>query len=295
MFGFLKEKLSKVYSTVTQKLSGLFARGTVDEEWLTELKRILLSADTGRVVTQKVLDDMRAAMRRNQLSGEQAHVVLKKSLLTLLPENQTTESPAILLMVGINGSGKTTFISKLAHHLTGQGKKVLLVAGDTFRAAATDQLAVWAERTGADVHTGRDNQDPASVVFDACERFKNEQYDHLIIDTAGRLQTKVNLMNELAKVGRIVSKQLPNQAMQTWLALDSMLGQNSIAQAEQFNEATTLSGLVLTKCDGTGKGGFLFAVCEKVNVPIAYLTFGENLEALRAFNAEQFVSELLQS
>ena len=257
MFGFLKEKLVKVYDSVTKKLSGLFARGTIDQAWLEELKRILLSADAGRTVTTKVIEQMQAAMQREQLSAEQAQHQLEAILKELLPPTPTNQEPAILLMVGINGSGKTTFVGKFAHHLVNQGKKVLLVAGDTFRAAATDQLGIWADRTGADVHTGRDNQDPASVVFDACQRFADQGYDHLIIDTAGRLQTKVNLMNELAKIGRIVTRQLPDHEMQTWLSLDSMLGQNSITQAKQFHEATTLSGLVLTKCDGTGKAGFL--------------------------------------
>lgn len=293
MFGFLKEKLTKVYDTVTKKLSALFARGTVDEAWLQELKRVLLGADAGRTVTTKIIEQMRTAMQREELSGEQAHAELQNILRDLLPPVATNPSPTVLLMVGINGSGKTTFVGKLANKLVSEGKKVLLVAGDTFRAAATDQLAVWAERTGAYVHTGRDGQDPASVVFDACQRFKDEGYDHLIIDTAGRLQTKVNLMNELAKIGRIVHKQLPNHTQHTWLSLDSMLGQNSIAQAQQFHEATTLSGLVLTKCDGTGKGGFLFAVSHELQIPVQYITFGEKLDAIAPFNGEKFIEELL--
>jgi fused signal recognition particle receptor len=198
-----------------------------------------------------------------------------------------------MLMVGINGSGKTTFLGKLAHKLVQKDKKVLLVAGDTFRAAATQQLAAWHELTGADLHVGTDKQDPASVIFDACVKFNEGGYDHLLIDTAGRLQTRVNLMNELSKMRRIIDQKILDAQVHTWLTIDSMLGQNSLQQARQFHEATTLTGLVLTKYDGTGKGGILFAISNEFDLPVQYLTFGEQLEQLRAFEKETFVDELL--
>jgi fused signal recognition particle receptor len=198
-----------------------------------------------------------------------------------------------MLMVGVNGSGKTTFLGKLAHRLTQDGKKVLLVAADTFRAAATEQLQVWGEQTGADVFTGRDGQDPASVVFDGCKTFIEGNYDHLLIDTAGRLQTKINLMNELSKIKKIIARHLPDEHIHTWLTIDSMLGQSSMAQAEVFNESTTLDGIVLTKYDGTGKGGILFAISEKLNLPVQYLTFGEQIDKLAAFDRTEYVQALL--
>lgn len=309
MFNFLKEKLTKAYEAVTQKLSTLFTRPVVDEEWLTQLKRILLAADTGSTTTTRIVDQMRAAMQAQQLSGEQAHKTLTAILNNILVDTPPTPDPKVLLLVGVNGSGKTTFLGKLAHRLVSNGKKVLVVAGDTFRAAAADQLSVWAERTGADVHVGRDGQyrlkgrhdgkerfiDPASLVFDACVRFKSEQYDHLLIDTAGRLQTKINLMNELEKIHRIVQRQLPDDTMHTWLTLDSMLGQNNLAQAQQFHEATNLNGLVLTKCDGTGKAGFLFAISSQLQLPIQYITYGEQLSALKAFDRTRYITELLDA
>ncbi len=202
-------------------------------------------------------------------------------------------TPAVILLVGINGSGKTTFAAKLAAKLKSEGKKVLLVAGDTFRAAATSQLMVWGERIGTQVFVGSDSQDPASVIFDACSQFKSNNYDHIIIDTAGRLQTKVNLMRELEKMRKIIDKQLPEASVGTWLTIDSMLGQNSFAQAEIFHEAATLDGLILTKLDGSGKGGIVFAITENLNVPILYITFGEQPEDVKAFSAPEYVQTVL--
>lgn len=294
MFSFIKDKLSRVYESITNKLAGLFRRGTVDETWLKDLERILLSADTGLKITRQLSSALRERMQRNELNtGEEAHAALRSELLKLLPETETTAAPRILLMVGINGSGKTTFLGKLAHKLVSEGKKVVLVAGDTFRAAATQQLAAWQERTGADLHVGGDNQDPASVIFDACVKFSTGGYDHLLIDTAGRLQTRVNLMNELSKMRRIIDQKIPNANVHTWLTIDSMLGQNSLQQARQFHEAANLTGLVLTKYDGTGKGGILFAISNELALPVQYLTFGEQLEQLRAFEKDSFVDELL--
>ena len=195
--------------------------------------------------------------------------------------------------MGINGSGKTTFAGKLAYDLHKQGKKVLLVAADTFRAAAPEQLKQWAIRTGASIINGKEGQDPASVVFTGCEQFKSQGFDALIIDTAGRLQTKTNLMKELEKIHKIISRQLPNYTPCTLLTIDAMLGQNSFEQATLFNESTQLDGIVLTKMDGTGKGGIVFAITQQLGIPVAYIAYGEQPEQLKLFNAQEYVQELL--
>ena len=219
------------------------------------------------------------------------HTILLDILLQLKSPDLSTER--VFLFVGINGSGKTTSIGKLAHHYTQQGKKVLLVAADTFRAAAPEQLNQWALQVGADILIGKEGQDPASLVFQGCEKFKNEQYDILIIDTAGRLQTKINLMHELAKIKRSLSKQLPEESIATLLTIDSMLGQNSFEQAKLFKEATDVNGIILTKMDGTGKGGIVFAIAQELGIPVAFLTFGEQADQLKKFDAQEYVTELL--
>ncbi len=198
-------------------------------------------------------------------------------------------------MIGVNGSGKTTFAGKYAKKLSDAGKKVLLVAGDTFRAAATQQLQEWGKRISVDVFIGKENQDPASVIFDACTKYKNEKYDHLVIDTAGRLQTKTNLMRELEKIKKILGRQLPDKETAIWLTIDAVIGQSSLNQARVFNESTQINGLVLTKLDGTGKGGIVFAITQELNLPIVYVTFGEQLDDLKFFNAQEYVKELLDN
>lgn len=294
MFSFIKEKLSRVYATITQKLALLFQKGTIDEAWLKDLERVLISGDVGSKITRQIVETMRQQMVAGTLkTGEDAHIALKEILIALLPKNTAPAAPRILLMVGVNGSGKTTFLGKLANHLAGQGKKVLLVAGDTFRAGAAAQLAVWQQRSGTAIHYGKEGQDPASVIFDACREFIDGGYDHLLIDTAGRLQTKVNLLQELTKMRSVIGKRLPIDEVHTWLTVDTMLGQNSLQQARVFNETTPLTGLVLTKYDGTGKGGILFAISNELKVPVQYLTVGETITAFEQFNPETFVTELL--
>jgi len=295
MFGFIKNTLSKAYHAITEKLSVLFNRPTVDKEWLEELKKILLAADTGPTITNKIVDHLTAAMEAETLSGEQMHNKLVTFLQSLLPLTATELTPTLSLIVGINGSGKTTFIGKLAHQYQQKNEATMIIAGDTFRAAAVDQLAVWAERTNATLYTGKPNQEPSSVIFDGCGAFKSGSFQHLIIDTAGRLQTKTNLMHELAKIKRIIEKKLPDTPITTWLVLDSMLGQNCLAQARQFHESTPLSGLIITKCDGTGKAGFLLNISHELNLPIVYITFGEDYFSLAPFNANTFIQELLKS
>lgn len=293
MFNFLKESLGSIYSQFTSNVSKLFNRTTIDQESLKELETLLLQADTGVGTTKAIIEQLRVSVEKGTIADG---ATLKKNLATILTNllpPYTAAEPSLYLLVGINGSGKTTFAGKLAATFRAQGKKVLLVAGDTFRAAATQQLAIWAEKTGAALHAGKENQDPASVIFEGCARFKQEQFDIIIIDTAGRLQTKINLMKELEKIKRIIEKQLPGIPMATLLTVDAMLGQNSLEQARIFNESTALSGIILTKMDSTGKGGIVFAISKELHLPVAYISCGEQVDQIKPFNPQQYVDELL--
>lgn len=295
MFGFIKEKFKKVYTTVTKQLVALFSGKSLDEDFIKQLHDLLITADAGVKTTQAIIEKFRFMVQNADVQTlEQAKTALEGLLLEhlMLPSTQSQERSRVTLLVGVNGSGKTSFAAKYASLLKKNGKKVLLVAGDTFRAAATEQLDEWGRRIGVDVFIGRDEQDPASVVFDACKKFKEEGYDSLIVDTAGRLQTKVNLMKELEKIKKIIERQLPQESIDTWLAIDAMLGQNSLIQAEAFYQATKVNGIVLTKLDGTGKGGIVFAIVDKLKVPIVYVTFGEKAEDCKMFDAQEYVHGL---
>jgi fused signal recognition particle receptor len=295
MLSFIKDKIKKIYSTVTQQVSSLFSRNVLDDQFLKELSMLLIMADAGVKTTNDIINKLTQDVRDKSITTlDQAKAELESLLVSRVAVDPTVDvTPRVTLMVGINGSGKTTFVAKLASLLKGNGGRVLVVAGDTFRAAATQQLVAWAERVGVAVFVGKDGQDPASVVFDACKKFRDEQFDHLIIDTAGRLQTKINLMHELEKIRRIIEKQLPQESIQTWLTIDSMLGQNSLTQAEVFHEVTKVNGLVLTKLDGTGKGGIVFAISQKLQLPIVYVTYGEGVADIKRFDAQEYVHGLL--
>ncbi|MBU1007518.1 signal recognition particle-docking protein FtsY [Candidatus Dependentiae bacterium] len=294
MFGFIKEKLTKIYSQFSSKTAALFSRNTINQQFLDELAQLLITADTGVETTNTIIKNLTQQIQDKKIaSPQEVKKELERQLISRLKAYPCKEKkPTVLLLVGINGSGKTTFAGKLAKQLT-KNATVLLVAGDTFRAAATQQLLEWGKKIGVDVFIGKEQQDPASVIFDACKKFKTERYDHLIIDTAGRLQTKTNLMKELEKMRRIIDKQLPDKTIHTWLTVDSMLGQNSFEQAKIFNEATTLTGLVLTKLDGTGKGGIVFSITNELHLPIIYVTFGEDLGAIKPFDANEYIGDLL--
>lgn len=297
MFNFIKNTLKKIYSGITSRLGSLFGKTAIDQDALTELKVILLSADTGVKTTNAIIDALQTKYKDGQLKeGAQLKHALHDQLISILnkPAPAAYDSNAFVL-VGINGSGKTTFAGKLAHKYAQEGKKVLLVAADTFRAAAPEQLQRWSDTIGVDIVRGTENQDPASVVFQGCQKFKTKQYDILIIDTAGRLQTKTNLMNELNKIKRVIDKQLPDTSINTLLTIDSMLGQNSFEQAKLFHESTDLSGLVLTKMDGTGKGGIVFAITDELAIPIWYITFGEQVTQMKLFDKNEYVDNLLNT
>lgn len=295
MFSFLKEKLSKIYATLTSKLSSLFAQKSVDKATLKELERILLEADTGVPTTRFLIDTLLKQATGGEISsGSQLKEALSTELKNLLATCPYSSDERIFMLVGVNGTGKTTFVAKLASLYKAQGKKVLVAAADTFRAAAAEQLAVWAARSDVTCIVGAEGADPASVVFNATKKFNEEGYDVLIIDTAGRLQNKVNLMRELEKVRKVVEKQVPTVRLTTLLTIDSLLGQNSLDQAHLFNQAAKLNGIVLTKMDGTGKGGIVFAICKEVGVPIAYLSYGEQPHQIKRFDADEYVNELLE-
>lgn len=295
MLGFIKDKIKKVYTGFTQQIASLFLRNQLDEQFINELSNLLLVADVGVKTTERLIAQLRSHIANKTIeNGEQLRAQLEQMLQAILEApGKPAALPAVTLMVGINGSGKTTFVGKLAYRLHTQGKKVLLIAGDTFRAAATQQLAEWGARSGVEVFIGRENQDPAAVIFDGCSRFKEGGFDHVIIDTAGRLQTKANLMRELEKMRKIVDRQLPGVSVATLLTVDAMLGQNSLRQAEVFHEATTLDGIVVTKLDGTGKGGIVFSIIDQFKVPIVFVAFGEGIEDMSDFNARDYVHDLL--
>ncbi len=297
MFNFIRNTLSKIYTAITSPLAALFGRTSINEETLKELEILLLAADTGVTTTRSIIAQLRQTWKNGQITEGKG---LKDALEPLLVNKLTIANTPLYtapidLLVGINGSGKTTCVGKLAAHYKSQGKKVLLVAADTFRAAAPEQLQTWAERTNSTLILGTPGQDPAAVVFSGCEEFKKGGYDKIIIDTAGRLHTKANLMNELAKIRRIISKQLPNAEVNTLLTIDSMLGQNSFEQATLFKESTNVNGIILTKMDGTGKGGIVFAIAQELQIPIAYITFGEQLAQIKTFNSMEYVHDLLNS
>ena len=294
MFKFFKDKLSNIYSSFTSKVSSLFSRTSVDEETLKELEKILIAADTGVQTTRSILNNLREKVKGGQIKeGEDLRQALEQELKTILDVKKPKQNCSVFLLVGVNGSGKTTFAAKLAHRLHQEDKKVLLVAADTFRAAAPEQLTRWAEQTGSDIVLGKPEQDPASVVFTGCQKFNDENYDALIIDTAGRLQTKTNLMKELEKIKKVITKHVDPEKVCTLLTIDSMLGQNSLEQAKLFNESTDLDGIVLTKMDGTGKGGIVFAITQELKIPIHFITYGEQLAQCKEFDAQEYVQQLL--
>ena len=294
IFNFFKNTLEKIYNTLTSPLKSLFLH-QVDENVLNELEKILLSADTGIKTTRFIIEKVKKAWQKGDIKeGDDLKKFLLLQLEQLLTAHITKKyNNEIFLLVGINGSGKTTAAAKLAYLYKQQNKRILFIAADTFRAAATEQLIQWATRIGADIVTGKEEQDPASVVFTGIQKYKQEKYDVLIIDTAGRLQTKINLMKELEKIKRVISTQIPETSICTLLTLDAMLGQNSFDQATLFHASAPVDGVILTKMDGTGKGGIVFSIAHELKIPIAYLSFGEKPEQLKLFNAHEYVQNLL--
>lgn len=293
--------LAKTRSGWVSRLGNLFAgKREIDPGLLDEMEKVLLTADIGVRTANKLLEEMRASLSRRELANpEAAWAFLEKRSLELLsfgapPMEWKAARPMVLLIIGVNGSGKTTTIGKLAAKLVAEGKKVLVGAGDTFRAAAAEQLDIWANRVGATLVRGKEGADPSSVLFDAVKRATTDGFDVVIADTAGRLHTKTDLMEELQKVRRVIGKAAPGAPHETWLVIDSTSGQNAIAQAQIFTQAMSVSGIVLTKLDGTAKGGVILGIADQLRIPVRFIGIGERVEDLREFDAAEFVEALFE-
>jgi fused signal recognition particle receptor len=293
--------LAKTRAGWVSRLGQLFSgRKQIDPALLDELEKVLLTADIGVRTSQKLLGELRESLSRKELSdAEAAWNFLRRRCREILnlearPLEVGRTRPFVLLIIGVNGSGKTTTIGKLAAQLRAQGKTVILAAGDTFRAAASEQLEVWGGRVGVPVVRGKEGGDPSSVIFEAVKRAKAESFDVVIADTAGRLHTKTELMEELQKVRRVIAKAEPGAPHETFLVIDSTSGQNAIAQAQIFTQAMSVTGIVLTKLDGTAKGGVILGIADQLGIPVRYVGIGERVEDLRAFDADEFVSALFE-
>ena len=269
----------------------------IDEDLLDELEEILITSDLGVLTTQALIDSVQQKVKRKELNDpEKLRETLQQEILRFLEVPRKvpdySQKPFIILVIGVNGVGKTTTIGKLAQKFREQGKKVLLVAGDTFRAAAGEQLEIWAGRSGAEIIRQKEGSDPSAVVYDGVKAARSRGMDVVLIDTAGRLHTRVNLMEELKKTRRVIQKEVPDGPHQTWLILDATMGQNAISQARLFNEALEVNGIILTKLDGTAKGGIIVGICNELKIPIEYIGIGEKVDDLQPFNAEEFVRAL---
>lgn len=288
-----REGLARTRKSIAEKFGTLVLGEKIDEGFLADLEDALISSDVGAKTTAMVLADLKERFGRSELNTadqvrERLRGLLADALRTGPSSLNVNASPAVVLVIGVNGTGKTTTIGKLARRLQDEGKKVLLAAGDTFRAAAADQLAVWGERAGIPVVKHAAGADPGAVVFDALAAARARMSDVVIVDTAGRLHTKSNLMEELKKVRRIIAREIPGGPHETLLVLDATTGQNALAQASMFHEAVGVTGIVLTKLDGSAKGGIVFAINRDLGLPVKFIGIGESIEDLRPFDAAEF-------
>ena len=297
------EGLEKTRKAFTSKLGLLSSKyKKVSEEYFEELEEILIMADIGVNTVMNFIDQIKSRVKKEKIeSTEDLKEIIVDELFIIYVNNDiivnkikyAEEGPTVILFVGVNGVGKTTTIGKLANQLKESGKKVMLVAGDTFRAGAVEQIKEWADRTGCMV-VGKDNADPASVIYDGLELAKKENYDVVLIDTAGRLQNKVNLMKELEKINKVIGKLIPEAPHETLLVIDATTGQNGISQAKNFKEITDITGIVLTKLDGTAKGGIVLAIKDEVNIPVKYIGLGEGTNDLKVFDIEKYIYGLFK-
>ena len=298
---FSKEKLDKGLEPTKQSLidkigKAVAGKSTVDASVLDQLEEVLISADIGVDTTLKIIDLLEKRVAKDKyMNSKELHLILRDEITTLLDlqeESPREVKPRVSLVVGVNGVGKTTTIGKLAHLYHTAGQQVLLGAADTFRAAAVDQLTMWSERVGVPIVKQQMGSDPASVAYDAVASGLSQGVDHVIIDTAGRLHNKVNLMNELAKIKRVIQKSIPDAPHEVLLVLDGSTGQNAFEQARQFSQATEITALAITKLDGTAKGGVVLGICDQMQVPVKYIGVGEGMEDLQEFRPKEFVDSL---
>ena len=296
-FERLKEGLRKTKESIFGQVNSIFKHfAKVDEEMLEELEEVLIASDLGVNVTETIIETLRDRIKEKRITDpEEARKELIAILEDIIGENeglQLDTKPSVVFVIGVNGVGKTTSIAKMAHLLKKQGKSVALAAADTFRAAAIDQLEIWAERVGVPLIKHTEGSDPAAVVFDAANYAKSHDIDVLIVDTAGRLHIKKNLMDELAKIGRVLDRELPGCARENLLVLDAVTGQNAINQAKEFTHAADITGIILTKLDGTAKGGVIISVKSELGIPVKFIGVGEQMDDLQPFDRTQFVNAL---
>ncbi len=297
MFGKIKKGLDKTRGGVFSKINRLLnAKRKIDDELLEELEELLITADVGVATTMEMLDRIRARVKKEKYqTADELNTIIREAVrdeLTFEPFEPPETKPLVILMIGVNGTGKTTSTAKLAHYYRQQGKQVMLAAADTFRAAAIDQLATWGERLDVRVIKHQANSDPAAVVFDACSAALAAETDVLIIDTAGRLHNKVNLMNELEKINRVIERQIPGAPHEVILVLDAGNGQNAVQQAREFIKVARVNALFLSKLDGTAKGGVVIGIKNELGLPVRYIGVGEKVEDMELFNAGEFVEGL---
>lgn len=299
-FGRLAAGLSKTRDNIVSGMDAIFGGfSSIDDEFYEEIEETLIMGDLGVKATEEIIDNLKEKVKENRMKDPKAcRQLLIDSIKEQMRVEQTAyrfeEETSVVLVVGVNGVGKTTTVGKLAGKLKDEGKKVVIAAADTFRAAAGDQLLQWANRAGVEMIGGQEGADPASVIFDAVSSAKSRGADVLLCDTAGRLHNKKNLMEELRKMNRIIDREFPDAHRETLVVLDSTTGQNAIAQAKQFGDVTDLTGIVLTKMDGTAKGGIAVAICSELKIPVKYIGVGESIDDLQKFDADEFVDALFE-
>lgn len=299
-FDKLKNGLTKTRESIAKQVNNVFSVFVkVDDELFENLEEALIMADIGVETSTYIIEKLRDNVKHKHITDgnlvkEELKSIISEILSTLDTTVDTSTTPSVILVIGVNGVGKTTSIGKIASHYKSMGKKVLLAAADTFRAAAIDQLDIWAQRSGCDIIKHQENSDPAAVVFDACTAAKARGADILICDTAGRLHNKKNLMAELAKINRVIERELPDSARETLLVLDATTGQNAVSQAKLFSEAADITGIILTKLDGTAKGGIVISIAKEQNVPVKFVGVGEGIDDLQEFNSGDFAKAIFE-
>lgn len=297
LFSKIKEGLKKTRNAVAGQIDSMLKSFTkIDDELFEELEELLVMGDVGVHTAEKICDELKSRVKKEGIKDpDEINRLLEETVSEMLRGGEKLDistTPSIILVIGVNGVGKTTTIGKLANSLSKQGKKVVLAAADTFRAAAIEQLDIWAKRSGCEIVKQNEGSDPAAVVYDAISAAKARNADVIICDTAGRLHNKKHLMDELAKINRVIDRELPDAAKEKLLVLDATTGQNAVNQAEQFRQATGITGIVLTKLDGTAKGGVVLAIKDGLGIPVKYIGVGEQIDDLQPFNSEDFAKAL---